>query len=46
MSIFTLFSKAFLSLVWWAVKIREQRVKISPHPVFLVPAAPLNYNPF
>lgn len=45
MSIFTLFLTPFLSPVQGVVTIRKQRVKISPHSVFPVPAAPLNYNP-
>lgn len=45
MSIFTLFLTPFLSPVQGVVKIRKQRVEISPHSVFPVPAAPLNYNP-
>lgn len=34
--IFTLFLKAFLSLMWWVVTIRNQRLKISPQPISLV----------
>lgn len=34
--IFTLFLKAFPSLMWWVVTIRNRRLKISPQPISLV----------